>query len=592
MKIDMKKTLVIIFIVSLVSLLGSKIKADVVADYGLNITVNDDYSSKIDVTIPLENNSDSALINAYSVDFPFLITNASATLNGNPVNVLLTSDSTISSVKVDFETNVIKPNQNAILVLSLFSVDTIKQVLNTKQLYLPFPTSNYPYTSVNISVSYPVLFGSISYSSQSKYTLDRLDDNYSKATFNQPSSVFLIWGNPEFDLVFNSNLTNRKDSTNHSLFNLIPEYENQAVEYKKIFNADYALTDKLNNNFAFITINPNSTLDLSSSATIKLSNSDKFLNQASKYNWQLNLDSVLGQKIYSKISQGSDNTSKFTSLNDFLFQNFAYNSDSLVNQNFNSIWDSNKRNLNPLEYCYLIIATAEYLNLKANVEYGYNIFSSTESINPSVWCTVQVDNRNLIFDFYSQKQAGYAQIPNSSIDRVKMGIWHPSQSYNDILGLLSNNPLTASVTAASSIGSAAQLIPILETEFPESVFSGEFYAGLIHVTNPTTKILKFNQLNINGESVLSNIQVGELDKAVMPLQKNTIKIDYLRETDFILNLSREINVEAELNDNKISNTLQVRFEPDYKLLALFIVILIVTLSIFTYLLLKVIKRKV
>ena len=119
------------------------------------------------------------------------------------------------------------------------------------------------------------------------------------------------------------------------------------------------------------------------------------------------------------------------------------------------------------------------------------------------------------------------------------------------------------------------------------------YSGLVKsfLSLDDAKILKFSDLNINNNSALENLNIGNLTKAVMPLQQTSIKVDYLRESDFVLNLSRTINVDVTLNGNKLTNTIDVRFEPDYKLLALFVVILLVILSILFFLTYKVIKRR-
>lgn len=586
----MKKLLLIVLTVALSLAFSSKVNADVIAEYNLDMILNSDLSSSIDLNITLQNTSESSLISAYSIDFPFRVTNANATLDGNSVNIILEESSETSQLNIDFLTNVIKPNQKAILNLSIFTLDSIKESKQTRQLFLPFPKGNYTYSSTKVSVTYPVQFGSISYTSEYKYALDRIDDDFSKISFDQSSPTLIVWGNPHFNINFNTSITNRKDSTNHLLFNLIPEYDSQSVEYIEIFLADYALVDKLNNSFAFVTLNSNGSSTLNSNANITLNSGVTNNISTDSYNWNLNLDSVLGQKIYSQINQGTDNVSKFKYLNDFLNLNYSLNTDKSTIQTLNDVWEVNKKDLNPLQYCYLIVSTAEYLGLKSYVEYGYNILNSSNLINPSVWCTVESDSKNLIFDFTYQKEIGHSVISTSSTDRVKMGIWHPLQSYNDMLGILTGNTIAVSINEIET-PELVQTVPVLDIEFPKNVFSGEFYSGKVMVTNPTPKILKFTSLNINGETVLQNLEVGELVKAIMPFQTNSIKIDYLRETDFVLNLSREIVVEAEINDKKLTTGVEVRFEPDYKLIALFLIILVVTLTIFVYLIYKLIRRK-
>ncbi len=279
-------------------------------------------------------------------------------------------------------------------------------------------------------------------------------------------------------------------------------------------------------------------------------------------------------------------------MNDFIITSFSLNADKIDLQSLSSIWQSNNKDINSLQYCYLIVSTAEYLGYKGKIEYGYALPVSSQSVNPSIWCSVQVDGRTLVFDFESQKINGHPQIVTSTINKLRMGIWHPDQSYNTILGLVSEEPTVATITDSNSYIPDSQLELQLKTEFPSNVYSGEFYSGKIIIVNPTSNIAHFNDLKINNESVLSNIAVGQLYKAAMPLQQTSINIDYLRETDFILNLSRDITVEVNIEDKVLSNSTTVRFEPDFKLIILFIVILIITVSIFVYLIVKLIRRKV
>ena len=571
---------------------SQRVSADVVAEYNLNVNINSDLSSQMNLTVDLHNTSDTSLVSGYSIDLPYQVTAADATLNSNAVSVILDSKPNSSNIKIDFLTNVIKPGSNASLNLTVFSLNSIKEVFKMKEFTLPYPSSNYNYSAINVSIVYPVTLGSISYASEFKYDLQRVDDNFTKITFQQTGPIQFLWGAPEFNAVFNSTITNRKDSDNHFLYSLIPEYSDQIVNYTQIFASDYALVDKLNNTFAFLTVSANESIELNSQANIKLNSSKNIIEHADNYGWNIDLDSVLGQQIYSNINQGTETLSKFKSVNDFIITSFSLNADKIDLQSLSSIWQSNNKDINSLQYCYLIVSTAEYLGYKGKIEYGYALPVSSQSVNPSIWCSVQVDGRTLVFDFESQKINGHPQIVTSTINKLRMGIWHPDQSYNTILGLVSEEPTVATITDSNSYIPDSQLELQLKTEFPSNVYSGEFYSGKIIIVNPTSNIAHFNDLKINNESVLSNIAVGQLYKAAMPLQQTSINIDYLRETDFILNLSRDITVEVNIEDKVLSNSTTVRFEPDFKLIILFIVILIITVSIFVYLIVKLIRRKV
>ncbi len=587
----MKQKLFFILVIFF-GLCTNKISAEVISDYNLNVRINQDYSTSLNLKVGLQNASDTELISAYTLDLPFEVTNVNADLDGIPVSILLDTNSTSSSLRVDFLTNVIKPQQKANLNLEIFTTNSIIQKYNIKEFSLPFPSSNYTYQQILVNIDYPNSFGSISYISEYKHTLNLLDDSFSRISLNQDSPLKIVWGNPSFALTINSNLENRKDSINHYLFGILPEYTTQTVDYFKTTQSDYGLVDSVNNTFAFLTIDKNSQKNIEFAANVQINSNANDNIYPSKYNWNLNLDSILGQKIYSQINQGADTLQKLKSLNEFLVKEYNITQENISVDSLSKVWDDTSKNLNSLQYCYLIVSTGEYMGLKGRVDYGYKFLNTTSGayIPPTVWCVLEVDGKNILFDFSGQKN-GNIDVTYSFADRVKAGTWHPSQSYNSMLGLLKNSAISALISDLSNSIHVSDGIG-LEIDFPSNVYSGEFYSGLLNINNPTSKILKFNSIDVNLESQMNSIQVGDLMKAILPMQTNTIKIDYLRERDFILDLSRQVEISIDLSGTKLFNTVEIKFTPDFKLIGIFILILIVTISIFFYLIYKLVRRKV
>lgn len=587
----MKQKLFFILVIFL-GLCTNKISAEVISDYNLNVRINQDYSTSLNLKIGLQNASETELISAYTLDLPFEVTNVNADLDGIPVSILLDTNSKSSSLRVDFLTNVIKPQQKASLNLEIFTANSIIQKYNIKEFSLPFPSSNYNYQQILINIDYPNSFGNISYISEYKHNLTPLDDSFSRISLNQDSPLKVVWGNPSFSLTINSNLENRKDSINHYLFGILPEYATQTIDYFKATQADYGLVDSINNTFAFLTIDKISQKNIEFAANVQI-NSNAIDNiYPSKYNWNLNLDSILGQKIYSRINQGADTLQKLKSLNEFLVKEYNITSENISVDSLSKVWDDTSKNLNSLQYCYLIVSTGEYMGLKGRVDYGYRFLNSNpgDYITPTVWCVLEVDGKNILFDFSGQKD-GNIDVTYSFADRVKAGSWHPTQSYNSILGLLKNSAISAQISDLNLNNIVSEAVS-LEIDFPSNVYSGEFYSGLLNINNPTSKILRFNSIDVNLESQVNSIQVGDLTKSILPLQTNTIKIDYLREKDFILDLSRQVEISIDLSGTKLFNTVEIKFTPDFKLIGIFALILIVTISIFFYLIYKLIRRKV
>lgn len=580
------------FLISFFSLfINLAITADVIPSYDLEVKINEDLTSSFKLKIELQNNSESSLISAYNLNLPYKVTTANADLDGIPVSILLDSTEGESTIKVDFLTNVVKPSQKAILNLQIFTVNTIIENFNTKQFYLPYPNSNFKYQNSKVKIIYPNSFNELSYISEYKYEIEYIDSNHSQLTLQQEAPLSIMWGQPSLSLKISTQIENRKDSINHYLLGLIPEYSSQTVDYLSTSLADYALIDKFNNNFAFITLNGNSKIEYEYSANITKSNLNDSI-PVQKYNWPLNLDSVLGQKIYSKINQGLDSINKLKSLNEFLLEEYNLVENNINSNNIESIWDNQTKNINPLQYCFLVVSTAEYMGLNARIEYGYkllNVKPQTEVL-PSIWCSVQVDNNYIVFDITSKK-IKRVDISRKSSDRIRVGIWHPSQTYNDALGLFINSPFVAKFLEKSGVNGVNSLVELM-ADFPKEVYSGEFYSGILNISNPTPKLLKFNELNINQESIIKSLNVGDLIKAIMPLQRNSIKVDYLRENDFILDLSRTIEIEVDLNGNKLVDNTEVKFTPDLRLILIIILLLAVLVFVLGFILFKAIKRKV
>jgi hypothetical protein len=585
----MKIFITTIFFIAFALSLNVRLKADVITDYNLNVDINNDLSAQLDFNILLQNTSTDLLISSYSIDLPFKITSVNANLEGQNVNVILDSTESKSNIKFDFLTNVIKANQRAKLSIQAFTTKALTESLNVKQFYLPYPSGNYTYIAKNITVSYPVDFGTIAYNSEYKSLIENVNDK-AKLTLKQTAPILLMWGNPELELSLNTQIENRKDSINHSLISLVREFPTQSIDYINIFKADYALADNLDNVFAFLTIGANSKIDLNSKAIVKINSSEKDSLENSSNSWELNLNTVLGQQIYTQINQGNDNLEKLNSLNSFIFQKYGLDTNAITFESLNTIWNENLQNLNSLQYCKIISATAKYLDLKSNIRYGYRIFDTLNGANPSIWCSVQVDNKIYNFDFESQKRLGFASFAASNIDRVIVGTWSENQPYNNVLGVLSNSPMVVQISELQSNFSNS-LKPLMKVEFPNKVFSGEFYSGKIEIQNPTSGVLKINSLKVNNEDVSGALRIGELSKAIMPLQSNSFKIEYLRESDFSLNLSKKVLVDAVIDNNSYSESINITFEPDYKLLAITIVVAVIAFILTASLVVKAIKRK-
>lgn len=588
------KNLITLVLFALVSIITtSSVKADVVSEYHLNLNITNDLSAQISLEVNLHNNATGSVIRAYSLDFPFTIVNAEAKLNGETVDISIDKLSDGSRINVTFFDKVINDNSDGRLDITLFADSPIVQNYDISQLLLPYPESNFSYQEVTANVTYPVLLGAPTLISEYKYNFTSLNSEQNQISLSQKNPLMIIWGTPKYNVGFDLTLRNLKDTSNHYLLGLVPEYKNQIVHYINVNTAEYALTDKLGNAFSYLKLERNSNIPINNSVNIEVNSDDSESAYPEKYNWNLNLDSTLGQKIYSQINQGTEVIGKLNALNDFLVSNFEVDDKRIDASSLDKIWENGTKSLNQLQFCYLIVSTAEYLGLPARINYGYSILNPGLQAggHPSIWCEVLVDGRDISFDVPNQKLFKISYFNTSHIDKLRMGTWHPVQSYNDILGLLINNPYEITINPLA-VKQGLETNVSMQLEFPEKVFSGEFYSGIIKIKNNSTKLLTFTELRLNGGSILNNIVVGDLTKAVMPLQENSLKVDYLRETDFILDKTISVNIEAELNKNiSLKAQENVTFEPDYKLIAIFVVIILVVVFILLFLVSRLLKKK-
>lgn len=584
-----KKFFYILCVFVFANLLQSTIKAEVVTDYTYTVTINEDSSALLDILIDLKNDSSSSLISSYTIDIPYKATSVVAKINSTSVTSLIEDIENGSRIKIDFLRNSIFAGQSATLEMNVAVSNAVVNIYQAKKLILPYPESNFNYQYVKTSISFPESFGGISYSSDPYFELDQVESGRVLVNFEQTSPLTVLWGNPNIGISFNTLIENRKNSINHTLSVLIPSYRNQSVEYLNVYRADYALADSYNNLFGFVTLNPLSNLELKLDANVKIEPLQNI--NPVKYSWGLDLNSVLGQKIYSKLNQGNSNPEKLKLLNEYLFTEFQLDSNKFTSETLNNLWNNSSDSLNSLQYCYLIVSSANYLGLNSSINYGYKIFGQEGLESPTIWCNVEVDSQILSFDFQHQEELGYILVTDSQSDRVSMGVWHPDQFYNDMLGILSDSPLLARLGDPFESIALTQNNPTLKVNIPEKVYSGEFYKASLVIENPTNQILKINQLFFNQENVIDRVKVGDLYKAVMPLQTNSISVDYLRESDFILNLSKNVKFDLQLNDINLTESKTVKFEPDYKLILIFFALVLLCFSTLGFILFKVYKRK-
>lgn len=588
----MKNFLLTIITIFVATAYSVNLSADVATSMSLSINIAQDSTAQIDMSVNLVNSTSLSIIPNYSIKFPFSITEGSAFIDSNKVDLTLEKSSVETGVKVNLGSNFVKPNESKTLKISLKSNAIFKEMFNTKRLQLYAPTSNIKYQFVDLNIVYPSTLGDFVFYGQSDYKVETIDTNFTKISLNQTKPLFIAFGEPQLSILLDTTISNKTEQVNSFLLPLVPALNGQSVSYIDISKGEYALIDKYSNEFALINLQPNSTskIFLNSNLKITKSNLNDFPNL--KYDWQLIENSQLGQKIINIINPEDSLENKFSKVNEYLFNEYQIDMVRNTMNDINSIWYREDKRISMLQYCNVMTSLANRLNIKSKIEYGYPLIEAVSEsvIEPSILCSFLIDGSIIKFDFSLQKRMGYSFLSKSNLDYIIFGVWENNQGYNTLLGLLIDSPISAKISSYKNNLESSDLID-LKLDFPRKAYSGEFYSGSLIIKSSKNKTLRLDSLRINGVEIKKYLEVGDLTKSVMPLGETIIKLDYLRENDFILNQSKDVFVEIDLDKKDLQAQTNIRFEPDFRLLLVFLAIFFGVTSLFVYLVMRLFFKK-
>ncbi len=583
----MKKfLLVLLFTIGLLLLFTLKINAQSNSTYSLDLRVNESGSGDFQLNVLLRNVSSDQLINGYEIKLPYKqIGNTSIRLNNKDVIYKITNSDAVSNIKIEFMDMPILPQNIGNLQINFSVSKLINEFYSTKKLFIPLILAKDLRGNIKYAIHFPKSFEDPIFVSSSKYRVQDWSDDSKRIEIETDKGLFFIWGKGMIiDLQSTYNIFNEKKEEVQSLVSLIPDYENQKVLYKEIIGGEYGLVDDVENAFSLVNLEPEKQKEVGFTTRVELRPNNIDSIYPEKYNWALDTNSTEGKNINNELNKSEDTLAKLKNVNDFIVNKLnPYKDEKIDLERVENIWKrlEGSSNFSSFEYCYLMTSAAESIGLKARIDYGYIIFQGNDNADfesPHVWCEAQVDGKNILLDPYMEDLVGITYFNLSQIDRVKFGVWHPNQDYNNALGLIGSSKIKPKLNIIN-IDRLNDSLPdiTMSLRFPESVFSGEYYSGEMSITNLTNNLIRFNSLKLEDENIDGNIKYSKFSLALLPHQVNKIELMNLREKNFFLDGSKQINIEAKLDSEifpKLAGNTNINFKPDGRLLVIVVSVVV------------------
>jgi hypothetical protein len=557
---------VIIFCVILLSstkifLVNTKAQDFITTTHNVEIKINEDSSATFIIDLNLKNNDILELIGGYNYIIPVQnIELSSVTLDAQPLSYNSTNiaGGIFSNLDISFADKPIKPGEQKNLKIQFNSKDFLKK----KNSISFFKLEKSKDLIDSLVISYPSILGDPSLIVSSNNTLQVGDNNYKKILINNPKSIIAIWGdNYSYDFKTNFTITNTSERATQGIIGLISDQPNQEVAYKTVANSEFGVVDNFQNYYSYMKIEPKSQKVAGFEVKFRKKLGNINLNNL-EYNLGFPENNNLLESIIDYVNRYEDVESKIRAVNDYLLINYQPDNDEKLDyKNIDDQWESleRKEKLESFDYCYIITAYAEYLNLEAQINFGYVLIPGEISIlAPHFWCYVDFGEKTILIDPYLEAMTNYDYYGlKNDFDRVTFGIWHPSQRHNDALGLLSKAKPSQKI----------ELIDIKELkttdnliDFSMEVDSGTVYSGFPHTydfkfTNNSSQFIPLKSLYFDNKNYSNKLNLlQDLKIALLPGQVNNISLSSLRTNNIFESRQRNIEIEFEL-ESEISQSI-------------------------------------
>jgi len=564
--------------------------------YKTTLDIAENFSATASIELQLRNTTTDKFMEGYEFSLPIRNPqNIVVFIDSQQISFSTPSDSSYTDLKINFGNYAIAPGNTKTIKINFSVQSVLTERSKVKQLYIPRLFSEATLSNTKYTVTFPTSFGDPVFVDLSNTNTVDLANGRKKFETNTSNGLLVVWGSDyAFDVESKFTIKNDSDLVKYTLFNIIPKLPTQDVSYSSITGGDYGLYDSYGNDFAYTQVDPHSSKEVGFQARVSIKESDPLFRYPDNYSLEFNKYSGIAKKLAEKITDATENFVKLRTLNDLLAINVHPSKNERINlELLKDIWTraDSTSNLNSFEYCSIIVSYAESIGLRGKIDYGYILVPENINLDislPHVWCEVNVNDKSVMFDPLLEALTGVQYFNRSPNDRIQFGTWHPSQKYNNALGLLGNSEglVKLNFTSLPDMNSTASPDQLkLDFTLPAKGFSGEFFDGFLNIQNNTSKVLRITDISLNGETQLDKLIYNEnLTKSVLPKTQNKISLNNLREPNFLYDATKNYDVSLNFDDNnlyEVKSSGSMVLAPDTRILiiVLFIVIATMILSI-------------
>ncbi len=532
--------------------------------YDLKLLVDSEGKGKGKLDINFNLTDKTSFIKEYEISIPVKRLIVSSVLVNNQnvrYNILKNENDEFANLKIYFDTKDYYYDIKIINIQINFNSNDVFTKDNVfKYFLLPaiFPELN---DNKNITISFSKNLGHMNIYNNKDVTIDETENTYILSNFKDKSALILFGQIDKFSVKSVYDLVLEKiDKTKKIILNLFGQFED--VKYKKLNLGDYGVYNKYGNEYIIIENISNDQFIIEADIYLNKNKSRRFIDI--KYDITPDIDSYLYQEIKDYFEKENNFFKRLSFLNDNFKKILKPNKILKVDwNNEEDIWkklNTDNASLNSFEICYAQTAILQKFSIKANIYYGYLIFprfTDFDKSNPHIWCTFSDGVEIIKMDTFLESMYKIDYFDFQLDDRLTFGIAHPSFIYDPIFGLrnMDSEPVKLYLQNLKYDDDSlhmqnSSLNGILSISSP--VYSGEYFVGTLEINNLTQNFVRFDTILINKFNKIENLFVHvDLSYGLIPLRKNIIKINNLKEYNIFFEGLKDIEVDIQNGNESI-----------------------------------------
>jgi len=541
----------------------------------LSININQDNSANVWYWIEIKNNNTEKLVSEISLVIPFVnIKNLKIEKNNQSVNYKVGTFEKYTKINIELGQYSIYPLKNEILKISFLVNDILKKQSNNTEKYALFVGELSGELST-YSITYNKSFGDLIFTNIENYKKKEFENEISIEYSEKKNGLFIIGKNSSLDIGFISSVSSKDSENKYYLFHILPNLSRQKHEYTTFYGADYGVYDEFGNRFAVFKLE-DQTKQFNFVANVSIDNKNELIKIPKKYNFNINNLPTNIQQNMSKIFEGSEIDLKeaFKMLYKEILRTSQKTETHFPKVNLDNLKFISSIS-SQIEACGIIVFFAEKFGVNSVIKYGYLIYPELLSIEfglPHLWCEIEINKNVYVLDPYLEKLTGNSFEMNNPLDRITMGIWHPSQKYNNVLGLLNNKPqkiIRNKIENRIEEDNTTTKLEMLISSLPRKAISGEWITGNIVFKNNTNKFFEVSSIEIKDTNYkfldlanglyfgilpygnsLKTIKFSPVEDIYFEGEKNFVFLTKINDSE--LEISKEVKISFNQNKEKIN----------------------------------------